>query len=233
MLELRNVHTCYGESHILHGITLKVEKGKISVLLGRNGMGKTTTIHSIIGFTPPSDGEILLDGFDIKGLKPYNIVRRGVALVPQGRRIFPSLTVNENLLLGQPAHDREKTESTINELYKLFPVLKERSQVMGCRISGGEQQMLAVARALVTGPRLLLMDEPFEGLAPEVVKELCKKVVDMKNRGLSVLLVEQSVPLALRLADHVYVINKGRVLYSGAAELAAKEKETVLKHIMS
>jgi branched-chain amino acid transport system ATP-binding protein len=213
------VHTYYGESHILHGVSLTVEPGEAVALLGRNGAGKTTMIRSIVGFTPPREGHVVFDGDTIDGWPPHRIARRGVALVPQGRRIFAPLSVRENLTLGARADGW-----TLERVFGLFPRLRERQEQTGGTLSGGEQQMLAIGRALLTNGRLLLLDEPSEGLAPLIVREIGRVVEGLKGRGLSILLVEQNYHLALRVADRVYVMNKGQIVYEGTpARLEADE----------
>jgi branched-chain amino acid transport system ATP-binding protein len=220
MLDVEAVHTYYGESHILHGVSLAVRRGEAVALLGRNGVGKTTLIRSIVGFTPPRAGAIRLDGAPIHALPPHRIARRGIGLVPQGRRVFAPLSVVENLQLAA----RGAGGWTAERVYEVFPRLRERRLQGGGTLSGGEQQMLAVARALMTNPRLLLLDEPSEGLAPLIVREIGRVLVRLKREGLSILLVEQNVPLALRVADRVYVMSKGQIVYAGApAELEANE----------
>jgi len=204
------VHTYYGESHVLHGVSLTVEAGEAVALLGRNGAGKTTMIRSIVGFTPPREGRVVFDGDPIDGWPPYRIARRGVALVPQGRRIFAPLSVKENLTLGARADGW-----TLDRVFDLFPRLRERQEQAGGTLSGGEQQMLAIGRALLTNGRLLLLDEPSEGLAPVIVREIGGIVEGLKGQGLSIMLVEQNYHLALRVADRVYVMNKGRIVYEG------------------
>ncbi len=230
MLNLINVHTYYGESYVLRGISLEIRKGKVVALLGRNGMGKTTTIRSIIGFTPPRLGEIILEDKNIIGLPPYKIAKLGVGLVPQGRFIFPSLTVKENLIMS--ARGFEKPESwSLDKIYSTFPILKERANLRGHLLSGGEQQMLAIARALMTNPRLILMDEPSEGLAPIIVKEVSKIILQLKKEGLSILLVEQNLPMALKLSDYVYVLSKGVVVYESTPDQLNLNEEIKAKYI--
>jgi branched-chain amino acid transport system ATP-binding protein len=233
MLEVDGIHTYYGESHILHGVSLRVAAGEAVALLGRNGAGKTTMIRSIVGFTPPREGRIVFEGEPIQAWPPYRISRRGVALVPQGRRIFAPLTVGENLSIGARAAGRGPRGAeggprgawTRERVWELFPRLRERAGQNGGTLSGGEQQMLAVGRALMTNARLILLDEPSEGLAPLIVREIGRVLVRLKSEGLSILLVEQNVPLALRVADRVYVMNKGQIVYHGSpAELDANEE---------
>jgi branched-chain amino acid transport system ATP-binding protein len=226
MLSVDAIHTYYGESHVLHGVSLRVDRGEGVALLGRNGVGKTTLIRSLIGFTPPRDGAIHFDGRPIHGLPAYEIARRGIGLVPQGRRIFAPLTVLENLVLAaRAARAREGPVAwTLADVFRIFPRLEERQRQSGGTLSGGEQQMLAVGRALMTGPRLLLLDEPSEGLAPLIVREIGRVLATLKQAGLSILLVEQNVPLALRVADRVYVMSKGQIVYHGPpADLDADE----------
>lgn len=224
LLRLSDVHTYYAECCVLQGLSLRVEEGSVVALLGRNGMGKTTTIRSIIGSAPPRRGSVYFKGREITGLPSHRISQAGIGLVPQGRRIFPSLTVEENLTVA--ARTRGRAEAwTLDTVYSHFPLLKERAKVGGNRLSGGEQQMLAIARALMTGPELLLMDEPSEGLAPIIVQEITDIIRQLKEKGLSILLVEQNLPMALALADRVYVISKGVIVYeSTPKELQANEE---------
>ena len=213
MLEIDDVHTYYGDSYVLQGMSLNVEKGSVVALLGRNGVGKTTLIRSIMGFTPPRRGTIKFKDQDITGLPAQKVAQMGMGLVPQGRRIFPSLDVRENLgIASQP----KSGGWDMQRVFSVFPRLEERIRHRGNRLSGGEQQMLASARALVRNPDFLLMDEPTEGLAPLLVQELGRTVQQLKDEGLSILLVEQNLPFALRLADHVYVMTKGRIVYESS-----------------
>ena len=210
MLEVDGIHTYYGESHVLHGVSLRVAPGEAVALLGRNGAGKTTAIRSIVGFTPPRAGRVSFEGQAIERWPAYRIARRGLALVPQGRRIFAPLSVRENLLLGARSEGW-----TLERVFELFPRLRERQAQLGGTLSGGEQQMLAIARALLTNGRLLLLDEPSEGLAPLIVREIGTILTALKAERLSLLLVEQNYHLALRVADRVYVMNKGQIVYQG------------------
>jgi branched-chain amino acid transport system ATP-binding protein len=220
VLEVDGIHTYYDESHVLHGVSLRVAAGEVVALLGRNGAGKTTAIRSIVGFTPPRAGRVLFEGQAIERWPAYRIARRGLALVPQGRRIFAPLSVRENLLLGARAEGW-----TLERVFELFPRLRERQAQLGGTLSGGEQQMLAIARALLTNGRLLLLDEPSEGLAPLIVREIGTILTALKAERLSLLLVEQNYHLALRVADRVYVMNKGRIVYEGTpAGLEADEE---------
>ncbi|MFN0070282.1 MAG: ABC transporter ATP-binding protein [Chloroflexota bacterium] len=220
MLDVRDIHTYYGDSYILQGLSLHVEAGSIVAVLGRNGVGKSTLIRSIIGFTPPRTGSIQLDGEELTGLSPERIVRKGVGLVPQGRRIFGSLTVRENLLVGERAATDGRGWS-LSDVFGLFPRLQERLFSSGKSLSGGEQQMLACSRALVGNPKVMLMDEPTEGLSPLFVRELGKLILELRSRGSTVLLIEQNLGFALRLADFVYVMNKGQIVHASTpSELA-------------
>lgn len=230
ILQLLDVRTYYGESYVLQGISLEVKKSSVVALLGRNGMGKTTTIRSIIGFTPPKQGRIVFKGKDITALNPYQIVQMGMGLIPQGRHIFPSLSVEENLTMAATA--RGKSEAwTLDTVYSRFPLLKERANISGSRLSGGEQQMLAIGRALMTNPDLLLMDEPSEGLAPIIVQEIRDIIGQLKKGGLSILLVEQNFPMALALADYVYVISKGVIVYESTPEELRDNEEIQTKYL--
>lgn len=216
VLSVRGIHTLYGDSHVLHGVSFDVGQGRVRALLGRNGAGKTTCMNSIIGFVPPREGEILLCGEPIARLAPEVVSRMGVGLVPQGRRIFPSLTVRENLLVAarEPAV-RGAHAWTIDAVFAAFPRLRERERQAAGSLSGGEQQMLAISRALVSNPRVLLLDEPSEGLAPRLVHEVGETLLALKAEGFSILLVEQNTSLALRVADDVTILNTGRVVYEG------------------
>lgn len=216
MLQIKNLHAYYGESHILHQLSLQVEKGTVCALLGRNGMGKTTTIHSIMGMVPRREGSILVDGKEIVSLKSYQISKEGVGLVPQGRRIFPNLTVYENLMTTYRPTERGWD---IEKVFHLFPRLRERQHSMGGNLSGGEQQMLSIGRALMTNPKLLLLDEPSEGLSPLMVSEVSTIIKQLKEEGLTMLLVEQNLAMAKEIADYVYILNKGQVVFEGSSEL--------------
>jgi urea transport system ATP-binding protein len=215
-LSLRNVNTYYGQSHILHGASLEVERGRITTLLGRNGMGKTTLMRSITGLTSARDGEIELDGQRIDKLQPHDIYDLGVGYVPQGRHVFPYLTVHENLRMGL-RNKRQRKSEMLEKLFSLFPVLRERSKQKAGTLSGGEQQQLAIARALAGETRLLLLDEPTEGIQPSIVDEILDLVTRInREEGLTVFLVEQNMELALSVADNYYVLEKGKVVDGGA-----------------
>ncbi|MGH2522505.1 MAG: ABC transporter ATP-binding protein [Anaerolineales bacterium] len=226
MLIVDDIHTYYGESHILQGVSLRVQPGEIVALLGRNGVGKTTTIHSIIGFVPPRRGRIVFRETETTRLRPHRIAQLGVGLAPQGRRIFPALTVRENILLA--ARSARNGGWTLERVLTAFPPLSKRLRHLGSQLSGGEQQMLAVARTLMLNPKLLLLDEPSEGLAPLIVAEIGRIVGALRDQGLAVLLVEQNLSLALGLANRVYVMNKGQIVYGGTPEALQANEE--VKH---
>ena len=224
MLVLRDLHAHYGLSHVLQGITLEIGKGELIGLFGRNGVGKTTIVRTIAGWLKPSSGTISLDGRDIGGLAPDVISRLGVGFVPEDRRIFPGLTVDENMRLGllqSPRRSRADKEASITRAYDQFPRLKERRSQMGTTMSGGEQQMLAIARVLVGAPALLLIDEPTEGLAPQIVDEIFAMLRQAKADGLTVVLVEQNVRRALDVTDRIAAIERGRVIFQGNGANAA------------
>ena len=220
VLEVEDVHTYYGASHVLQGITLRVGEGEVLAILGRNGVGKTTLVRSIIGFTPPRRGAVRFRGDTITRWPPYRMVAAGLALVPQGRRVFPSLTVRENLDVARRAGGRW----SVARVEALFPRLAERARTRADKLSGGEQQMLAIGRALMTDPGLLLLDEPTEGLAPLLVREVGRVLGELKREGLSILLVEQNLPLALSVADRTHILSRGQIVHSARpVELAADE----------
>ncbi len=224
MIQVRDLHTYRGINYVLQGVDLEIADGACTVLLGRNGMGKTTLVHSIMGMLRPRSGQVLLDDVDLAGRQPFQIAQRGLALVPQGRRIFPSLTVEENLTLAARGVAGQGGDGawTLERVYDLFGNLRERRRNRGGQLSGGEQQMLAIGRALLTNPRLLLMDEPSEGLAPVIVEQIGEILADLRRSGLGVFLVEQNYGLATRCADLISILAKGRVVWRGsAAELAA------------
>jgi len=230
MLELNNICTYYGLTQILKDVSLQVKEGSVAVLLGRNGMGKTTTVHSIIGFTPPRRGVIRFKGKEITGLKSYQIARMGLALVPQGRRIFRSLSVEENLSIVPQRKGKERYWS-LERVYLLFPILKERANLKAHLLSGGEQQMLCIGRALLANPDLLLMDEPSEGLAPTVIEEIRRIIDRLKEEGLSILLVEQNLYLAFATSDYAYIMDKGVIVYESTIEELKANKEAQIKHL--
>jgi branched-chain amino acid transport system ATP-binding protein len=224
VLELERVNTYYRDTHVLWDVSLKVPQGSVVAMLGRNGMGKTTIIRSIMGLTPPSDGVVRFKNEVIDHLESYQIARRGVGLVPQGRRVFSSLSVKENLMFG--ARKRSGVDSwDLEKVYSLFPILEERQGVYANLLSGGEQQMLAIARALMTDPDLLIMDEPSEGLAPMVIAQVAQVICRLKGK-LTVFLAEQNLNMALSVADYVYVISKGSIVYESKPEELRRNEET-------
>ncbi|MGH6670936.1 MAG: ABC transporter ATP-binding protein [Xanthobacteraceae bacterium] len=212
ILDVQDIHTYYGDAYVLQGLSLKLEQGQILGLLGRNGVGKTTLVNSIVGFVPPRRGRIYFKGADITGDSSFAIVRSGVGLVPQGRRVFPTLSVEDNLSVA--ARSVERHGWSMARVYSLFPRLRERCRQRARTLSGGEQQMLAIGRGLMTNPDCLIMDEPSEGLAPIIIQGLWDAIAKLKQEGLSILLVEQNAALALKLVDFVHVISKGRVVHS-------------------
>ena len=222
-LKVDGLHTFYGKSHILHGVSIEVPEGQITTLLGRNGAGKTTTLRSLMGLTPARDGKISFFGEETTRWPTYRIAELGVGYVPEGRRIFPNLSVEENLKvpIERPG------PWTIARVYELFPRLQERRANRGRQLSGGEQEMLAIARALLVNPRLLMLDEPSQGLAPLVVREVFRVVEQMRSEGISVLLVEQNARMSLAIADHAYVLDDGAIVYSGPAKELAADEERV------
>ena len=232
MLELENVNAYYGESHILRGVSLCVHDGEVVCLLGRNGAGKTTTILTIMGYLKPHPGRIRFRGQDIAALPPYRVARLGFGFVPQERGIFPSLTVRENLTVFARAGTGGMGRWTLDRVFKLFPNLRARERNLGFQLSGGEQQMLSIARALMLNPIMLLLDEPSEGLAPMIVQEIVEVLKNLKREGLAILLVEQNLHTALAVADRHHVMNKGEICFSGSsAEL--ESNEFVLRNYLS
>jgi branched-chain amino acid transport system ATP-binding protein len=229
MLELNDVHAYYGDSHVLRGVSLALGKGEAVGLLGRNGAGKTTTLLTIMGYLRPPKGSIHFGGERLDGLHPYLIARRGIGFVPQERRIFPSLTVRENLTVGERRNGSVRWR--LDEVLEIFPNLRERQMHLGCHLSGGEQQMLAIARALLVNPELLLLDEPSEGLAPIIVDKIVHVLREVKGKGLPILLVEQNLATALALADRHYVLAKGAVCYTGTSKELERD-EAVKKGLL-
>ena len=223
VLEVEGLNTFYGKSHILHGVGMTVREGELVTLLGRNGAGKTTTLRSLIGLTRPREGTVRVFGQDVTGWPSFRIANLGVGYVPEGRRIFASLTVEENLRV--PAE--RPGPWTIPKIYELFPRLKDRRGNKGRQLSGGEQEMLAIGRALLLNPKLLFLDEPSQGLAPLIVQDVFRVVVEMRNAGMSVLLVEQNVRAAVEIADRADVLDDGKVVYEGPAAEFAKDEERV------
>lgn len=236
LLEVTDLHSYYGKSHILQGIDVSLDHGETVCLLGRNGVGKTTTLKSVMGMVKPARGKVLFDGKELTGLLPYQIARLGIGFVPEDRRIFPSLTVHENLLIGMKSPSYPETESSQtwgpDRAYRLFPNLDQKRSHMGNHLSGGEQQMLSVARTLMGNPRLILVDEPTEGLAPLLVKEVMSMLSDIQKSGVTVLLVEQNLKAAIEIASRFYVMSKGKIVFEGdrkALEAADKIRQRYLE----
>ena len=229
MLQVNDIHTYYGDSYILQGVSLRVEPGQVVCLLGRNGAGKTTTIRSIIGFTPPRAGTIVFNERDITHLSSDRIAHAGIGLVPQGRRIFPDLTVRENLLLA--ARKTNGGGWDLSMVYQQMPRLRERERHRGDELSGGEQQMVALGRALMSNPALLLMDEPTEGLAPLIIREIARLLSELKQKRQSILLVEQNLSLALQIADRIYVMSKGRIVFEGTPDSLHHNEEVKTQYL--
>ena len=230
-LTLSGIDALYGDSHVLHGVSFTLNSGRVLALLGRNGAGKTTCMYAIIGFVQPRAGDIRLFGDSIVRLSPEAISRRGVGFVPQGRRIFPTLTVRENLIVARQSRRDTAKSWTLDRVLELFPPLQQRQLQHAGSLSGGEQQMLAIGRALMGNPRLLLMDEPSEGLAPRIVAEMRRTIERLKEEGLSIVLVEQNVKLALDLADDVVMLNTGRVAFTGGVDDVRDNEALITQHL--
>jgi branched-chain amino acid transport system ATP-binding protein len=230
-LALSGIDVLYADSHVLHGVSLTLCAERVLALLGRNGAGKTTCMHAIVGFLPPRGGEIRLFGEAISRLSPEAISRKGVGFVPQGRRVFASLTVRENLIVARQSRQGAATSWTLDRVLELFPSLHERQLQHAGSLSGGEQQMLAIARALMGNPRVLLMDEPSEGLAPLIVAEVGRTIARLKQEGQSILLVEQNVRLAFDLADDVVLLNTGRVAFAGTVDQVRDDQALITQHL--
>jgi len=230
MLDVRDIHVYYGDSHVLQGLSLRLEKGEIVSLLGRNGAGKTTTMRGIAGYNPPRSGRVIFDGEDIGGRPVYENVRRGVGIVPEDRRVFPGLTVEENLEVAELPPRPGLEPWTLERIFEAFPLLASLRRRRGGELSGGEQQMLAIARALAGNPRLLLLDEPCEGLAPVIV-ELLGEIITSLGEGVAILLAEQNARFALRVARRGYVIDKGRVRFEGTSEELSSNVEIQQRYL--
>ncbi|MDR3601674.1 MAG: ABC transporter ATP-binding protein [Desulfosporosinus sp.] len=229
MLEIRDIHTYYGLSHILFGLSLKVNQGEVVSLLGRNGVGKTTTLKSIIGLTPPKAGQIYFKGQDITKTPTKRMVKLGISFVPDNRRIFPDLSVRENLEIADGINPGAWD---LPRVHRLFPVLKKIATRKGGNLSGGEQQMLSIARALLGNPELLILDEPTEGLAPLIVRELEEQILELCSTGISILLAEQNLKSALKLANRCYVLERGQVRFEGTVEELADHDEVRSKYLL-
>jgi len=228
MLELNDIHTYYGRSHILQGISMDLQKGEVICLLGRNGAGKTTTLRSIMGFNPPRRGSIKFEGVDLAKLPPYEICRLGIGYVPQDRRIFPTLSVEDNL---DVVERRVEGGWTTEKIFSAFPILEKLKSRKGRYLSGGEQQILAVARPLMTNPKLLLLDEPSEGLAPLIVRAIEELVKEIITTGISVVLAEQNMRFAMNIAQRGYIIDKGRIHHQGTIEELKEDKQIIGKYL--
>ncbi len=229
LLEVKNINTYYGISHILFDLSIEVEKGEVVCVLGRNGVGKTTLIRSIMGLTVPRSGSILFNGTSIRGQRPFEIAHRGMGFVPEDRIIFPELTVKENLEMGMKKGS--KGPWTVDRVYQMFPILKTRQAQLGGTLSGGEQQMLTIARTLMGNPELLLLDEPTEGLSPLIVKELENQIRALKEEGMTILLSEQNSKVTLNLSDRAYILEKGQIKWEGAVQVL-REKQEILKQYL-
>ncbi|MBV9786298.1 MAG: ABC transporter ATP-binding protein [Acidisphaera sp.] len=222
-LQAEGLNTFYGKSHILHDVALTVAEGRVTTLLGRNGAGKTTTLRSLVGLTPPRTGRVRMFGVETTRLPPFRVAARGIGYVPEGRRIFPNLTVHDNLLVPL----QRTGPWTVARVYETFPRLAERRHSRGRQLSGGEQEMLSIARALLLNPRLLILDEPSQGLAPLIVREVFRIVAQMRREGISILLVEQNVRMGLEVADDAYVLENGKIVYAGPAATLAADEERI------
>lgn len=232
ILKVRDLHSYYEESHILHGVSLEVALGEIVSLLGRNGVGKSTTLKSIIGLVKPKAGSVAFKNLEVAGLPPYKIAARGIGYVPEDRRIFPKLTVRENLQLGIKLREKETAPSwSVSRIYHLFPGLKDRENHKGRHLSGGEQQMLTIARTLMGNPDILLIDEPTEGLAPKIVTSVQNIILEINNAGIPILLVEQNMKVALRLATKIYVMSKGVIVFDGSKSVFEASDDVRKKYL--
>lgn len=227
MLEINNLHVYYGGIHALHGISLRVPDGKIVTLLGANGAGKSSTLRTIAGIVKPGDGSITFDGQNLLGLKSFEVLRRGIALVPEGRRVFVNLTVRENLILGAyTRNDKTEINQTMEEIFSIFPRLQERISQPAGTLSGGEQQMLALGRALMSHPKLLMIDEPSLGLAPVLSQGVLKKLKEINQiKGQTILLIEQNARAAMSIADYAYILETGKIVLEGDAESLARDDQ--------
>ena len=231
LLEIKETHTYFGKSHILHNVSMEVEKGEIVALVGRNGVGKSTSLKSIVGLAPPKEGSIRFKGQEIAGWRPHKICRLGVGYVPEERRIFPKLTVRQNLLVGMKPRQKVSNPWTIDRVYGFFPSLERRDRQKAGNLSGGEQQMLTIGRTLMGNPEIILVDEPTEGLAPLLVDMVVKILQDIHAEGVSILLVEHAMDVALSLASRVYVMSKGTIVFQGTSEALSADKEVRKRYL--
>ena len=232
ILKIDQINTFYGQSHVLQGVALSIQKGEVGCLLGRNGVGKTTTLRSIIGLTPPRSGRILFKDIDIVGKQPFQIAQMGMGYVPDDRRIFPDLTLFENLELARRLSSKGKTQWTFEKIYGLFPVFVELKERKGIQLSGGEQKMLAIGRALMKNPDLLLLDEPSEGLAPLVVQNLAEVTDRIRSEGVTILLADQNLKFCRKTSDRGYILEKGMIQYQGIMEEIWQDEEIVRKYLV-
>jgi branched-chain amino acid transport system ATP-binding protein len=233
ILDVKDINTFYGTSHILFDVTLHMKRGELVCLLGRNGSGKTTTLRSIMGLTAPKTGMVKFHDEDLRGKPAYYVANKGIGYVPDNRLIFPDLTVKENLDIGKKRSEYYKGEPwTVDRIYDIFPHLKKLEKHLGGHLSGGEQQMLTIARTLMGNPELILLDEPVEGLAPLIVKDFAEKLIKLKELGVTILFSEQNVRFSLAIAERAYVINKGRIEYSGTIEELGRNEEIKQKYLM-
>ncbi len=228
MLELQDVNAFYGKVHVLQGVTMSVGEGESVAVLGRNGVGKTTTLKTIMGLVATASGRITFDGQDLSKIRPHQIPSCGIGYVPQGRGIFPTLTVRENLFIGAPRNPKKHVEDYV---FERFPRLKERLVQSGGTLSGGEQQMLAIARCLMMEPRLIILDEPTEGIMPILVQDIRREIKEVNDNGVSILLIEQNVKTALRLCNHVYIMEKGVIVHDGTAEDVGQQEDVLHRHL--
>jgi branched-chain amino acid transport system ATP-binding protein len=232
ILNIDQINTFYGQSHVLQGVALSIRKGEVVCLLGRNGVGKTTTLRSIIGLTPPRSGRILFKGIDVVGKQPFQIAQMGMGYVPDDRRIFPDLTLFENLELARRLSRKGKSQWTFEKIYNLFPVFVELKQRKGIQLSGGEQKMLAIGRALMKNPELLLLDEPSEGLAPLIVQNLTEVTGRIRSEGVTILLADQNLKFCRKTSDRGYILEKGVIQYQGIMEEIWQDREIVSKYLV-
>ena len=232
ILNIDQINTFYGQSHVLQGVSLSIQKGEVVCLLGRNGVGKTTTLRSIIGLTPPRSGKILFKGVDVAGKPPYQIAQMGIGYVPDDRRIFADLTLFENLELARRLSSRGKTQWTFEKIYDLFPVFIDLKERKGNQLSGGEQKMLATGRALMKNPDLLLLDEPSEGLAPLVIQNLVEVTSRIRSEGVTILLADQNLKFCRKTSDRGYILEKGMIQYQGVMEEIWQNEEIVRKYLV-
>ena len=232
LLEIKDLNTFYEQSHILQGVSLGIDRGEIVCLLGRNGVGKTTTLKSVIGFVKLRSGQVLFKGQNVAGFPPHAIAKLGVGFVPEDRRIFPTLTVRENLIMGiKPGQKSDEDAWTTEKVYKYFPALQARDKQKGGHLSGGEQQMLTIARTLMGNPEVLLIDEPTEGLAPKIVETVEQVIQDIHQHDIPILLVEQNMRVALRLAGRIYVMSKGKIVFQGTSQELKEAPEVRQKYL--